>query len=68
MRALGFAVKKAEVRKMIADIDKDENGTIEFTEFVAMMTGKMVSTCSVDFLGCLRLSTAPPRFLCFPGS
>ena len=26
MRALGFQVKKAEVRKMIADIDKDETG------------------------------------------
>jgi len=41
MRALGFAVKKAEVRKMIGDIDKDESGTIDFNEFVDMMTGKM---------------------------
>lgn len=43
MRALGFQVKKADVRKMIGDIDKDENGTIDFNEFVDMMTGKMVS-------------------------
>lgn len=43
MRALGFQVKKAEIRKMIADIDKDESGTIDFDEFVEMMTGKMVS-------------------------
>jgi centrin-1 len=42
MRALGFQVKKADVRKMIADIDKDENGTVDFQEFVDMMTGKMV--------------------------
>ncbi len=42
MRALGFQVKKADVRKMIADIDKDENGTVDFNEFVDMMTGKMV--------------------------
>ncbi len=28
MRALGFQVKKAEVRKMIADIDKDETGFV----------------------------------------
>ncbi len=42
MRALGFTVKKADVRKMIADIDKDENGTVDFNEFVDMMTGKMV--------------------------
>ncbi|RHY17208.1 hypothetical protein DYB28_010098 [Aphanomyces astaci] len=43
MRALGFQVKKAEVRKMIADIDKDENGTIEFENFVEMMTSRMVN-------------------------
>ncbi|OQR92542.1 caltractin [Achlya hypogyna] len=43
MRALGFQVKKAEVRKMIADIDKDENGTIEFENFVEMMTSRMNS-------------------------
>ena len=41
MRALGFQVKKAEIRKMIADIDKDASGSIEFDEFVEMMTGKM---------------------------
>ncbi|RQM31229.1 hypothetical protein B5M09_002418 [Aphanomyces astaci] len=45
MRALGFQVKKAEVRKMIADIDKDENGTIEFENFVEMMTSRMVNAC-----------------------
>jgi Ca2+-binding EF-hand superfamily protein len=27
MRALGFQVKKADVRKMIADIDKDDSGS-----------------------------------------
>ncbi len=42
MRALGFVVKKAEVRKMISDIDKDDSGSIDFNEFVGMMTGKMV--------------------------
>jgi centrin-1 len=41
MRALGFQVKKADVRKMIADIDKDDSGTIDFQEFIDMMTGKM---------------------------
>jgi hypothetical protein len=47
MRALGFVVKKAEVRKMIADIDKDDSGTIDFSEFVDMMTGKMVGSRTV---------------------
>ena len=42
MRALGFEPKKEEVKKMIADIDKDNSGTIDFNEFLDMMTAKMV--------------------------
>merc|ERR1739848_438236 len=41
MRALGFEVKNEELKKMVADIDNDGNGTIEFTGFLQMMTGKM---------------------------
>merc|ERR1712070_661038 len=41
MRALGFEVKKEELKKMISDIDNDGNGTIEFGEFLQMVTGKM---------------------------
>ena len=41
MRALGFEPKKEEIRKMISDIDKDGNGTIDFQEFLEMMTTKM---------------------------
>jgi len=41
MRALGFQVKNEEVKEMIAQVDKDDSGTIDFNEFVAMMTGKM---------------------------
>merc|ERR1712146_124266 len=40
MRALGFEVKKEELKKMISDIN-DGNGSIEFQEFLEMMTGKM---------------------------
>ncbi len=40
-RALGFEPKKEEVKKMIADIDKDGSGTIDFDEFLTMMTAKM---------------------------
>merc|ERR1711977_261071 len=36
MRALGF-----ELKKMVSDVDNDGNGTIEFAEFLEMMTGKM---------------------------
>merc|ERR1712226_1823598 len=39
MRALGFEVKNEELKKMVADVDG--NGTIEFGEFLEMMTGKM---------------------------
>jgi hypothetical protein len=41
LRALGFQVKKAEVRKMILDIDRDEAGTVSFDDFVELMTGRM---------------------------
>ena len=41
MRALGFEVKKEELRKMITDIDADGSGQIEFPEFLEMMTAKM---------------------------
>merc|ERR1711982_314896 len=40
-RALGFEVKNEELKKMVTDVDNDGNGTIEFAEFPAMMTGKM---------------------------
>merc|ERR1712091_611224 len=41
MRALGFEVKNEELEKMVSDVDNDGNGTIEFGEFLEMMTGKM---------------------------
>jgi hypothetical protein len=31
-----------EIKKMITDIDKDGSGTIDFDEFLYMMTAKMV--------------------------
>ena len=46
MRALGFEVKKEELRKMITDIDADGSGQIEFPEFLEMMTGKVRRTRS----------------------
>merc|ERR1712046_371712 len=41
MRALGFEVKNEALKKMVSDVDNDGNGTIEFAEFLEMMTGKM---------------------------
>merc|ERR1740115_358659 len=41
MRALGFEPKREEIKKMIADVDKDGSGVIEYPEFMDMMTQKM---------------------------
>lgn len=41
-RALGFQVKKAEIRQMFLDMDKDlSSATITFDEFVEMVTPRM---------------------------
>lgn len=42
MRALGFEPKKDEIKKMIADVDKEGTGTIEYQDFLDLMTVKMV--------------------------
>ncbi len=41
MRALGFEPKKEEIKKMIADIDKEGAGTIDFNDFLNLMSQKM---------------------------
>lgn len=48
MRALGFEPKKEEIKKMIADIDKEGSGTIDFNDFLCMMTQKMVCIFLVE--------------------
>ena len=45
MQSLGFEAKNQTIYQMIADIDKDGNGTIDFDEFLDMMTAKMVILC-----------------------
>lgn len=41
MQSLGFEAKNATIYQMIADIDKDGNGAINFDEFLDMMTARM---------------------------
>lgn len=41
MRALGFEMTPEQIGQMIAEVDKDGSGTIDFDEFVHMMTDKM---------------------------
>lgn len=52
-KALGFDTPKEEIRKMLADVDTDGSGTIEFPEFLQMMTGTSTRTLSA------RLAHAP---------
>ena len=40
-RALGFHVKKAEIRRMLQDIDKETTAVIPFDDFLEMATPKM---------------------------
>ncbi|XP_024436472.1 centrin-1 [Desmodus rotundus] len=41
MRALGFEPRKEEMKKMIAEVDKEGTGKISFNDFLAVMTQKM---------------------------
>merc|ERR1719387_722585 len=48
MKALGVQVKKDELRKMITDVDSDGSGSVEFPEFLTMMTAKMSGSDSKE--------------------
>jgi Ca2+-binding EF-hand superfamily protein len=50
MQSLGFEAKNQTIYQMIADIDKDGNGSIDFDEFLDMMTAKMVSHINFIFI------------------
>lgn len=41
MRALGFEPKKEELKGMISEIDADANGSIDFNDFLKIMSQKM---------------------------
>ena len=41
IRALGFEPKKEDIKKMIADIDKEGSGKISYADFLQLMTMKM---------------------------
>jgi len=44
MRSLGQNPTEAELQDMIHEVDKDNSGTIDFTEFLSMMARKMKDT------------------------
>ena len=41
MRALGFEPKKEEIRNIILDVDRNGSGTIDYNDFLEVMTVKM---------------------------
>ncbi|KAL6656974.1 hypothetical protein ACP70R_004754 [Stipagrostis hirtigluma subsp. patula] len=41
MRALGFEMTEEQITQMIADVDKDGSGAIDYEEFEHMMTAKI---------------------------
>merc|ERR1711959_658495 len=41
MKALGFEPKKEEIAKMVKEMDKDGDATVDFEEFCKMMAEKM---------------------------
>merc|ERR1711959_620383 len=56
IRALGMDVSAEELKKMVGDVDKDGNGTIEFPEFLSMMTAKMSNTATDEEIAkCFKL-------------
>ena len=44
LRALGMEPSKDDIDKLVADIDKDSSGKIDFHEFLAIMMQKMSET------------------------
>ncbi|CAG9859720.1 unnamed protein product [Phyllotreta striolata] len=48
IRALGFEPKKEEIKKMIADIDKDGTGQISYEDFMQLMSVKMAEKDSKE--------------------
>lgn len=48
IRALGFEPKKEEIKRMIADVDKENSGRITYADFVHLMTQKMSEKDSND--------------------
>jgi len=48
MRSLGQNPTEAELQDMINEVDVDQNGTIDFPEFLAMMAKKMKDTDSEE--------------------
>ena len=50
MRSLGFEMTNEQINELMAEVDKNNSGTIDFEEFVHMMTTKFGERDSKDEL------------------
>ncbi|KAK3095372.1 hypothetical protein FSP39_013891 [Pinctada imbricata] len=48
LRALGFEPKKEEIKKMVAEVDKDGSEILDFNDFLHIMTMKMTGKDSKE--------------------
>lgn len=55
MRSLGQNPSESELQDMINEVDADNNGTIDFPEFLTMMARKMKDTDSEDEIRVCRV-------------
>jgi Ca2+-binding EF-hand superfamily protein len=48
MRALGFESKKEDLKKMMSEVDPSGQGTLDFKEFLTLMSVKMAEKDSKE--------------------
>lgn len=48
IRALGFEPKKEEIKRMIAEVDKEDSGKLSFDDFLTLMSVKMAEKDSKE--------------------
>ena len=62
MRSLGQNPTEAELQDMINEVDADDNGTIDFPEFVALMARRMKATPGTANVADVRVGLEPRKF------